>query len=138
MRFLLVFLSFLFIQGTYCQTEVLSFSRLNIDEFYIRLNTETNKLILDVRPYKDFRKEHIPESISVDDRNTLFKLTDTLDFEIFLFVYCDDYSRSLEVCHILQEQGFQNIYMLNGGIPEWKKRKFELSGKKFRFKKRNL
>ncbi len=136
MRFLLIFLSFLFIQDTYCQTDVLSFSRLNIDEFYIRLNTEINKLLLDVRPYKDFKKEHIPGSISVDDKKTLIQLTDTLDLETYLFIYCEENSRSLEVCHIFQEQGFQNIFMLNGGILEWKKRKFELSGKKSRFKKR--
>ena len=138
MRFLLTFLSLLFIQSVYCQPETPSFSQLNIDEFYIRLNTEIDKLILDVRPYRDFKKEHIPKSISIDNRKILFKLTDTLDLEIYLFIYCDDYSRSLEVCQILQELGFQNIYMLNGGIIEWKKRKFELYLKKSRLKKRNL
>ena len=138
MRFLLTFLSLLFIQSVYCQLETPSFSQLNIDEFYIRLNTEIDKLILDVRPYRDFKKEHIPKSISIDNRKILFKLTDTLDLEIYLFIYCDDYSRSLEVCQILQELGFQNIYMLNGGIIEWKKRKFELYRKKSRLKKRNL
>lgn len=135
MRFLLTFLSILFIQGVYSQSEMPSFSQLNVDDFYIRLNTEINKLVLDVRPYRDFKKEHVPGSISVDDRKTLNKLTDTLDLEICLFVYCDDYSRSLEVCQMLQEQGFQNIYMLNGGIAEWKKRKFELYRKKSRLKK---
>ncbi|MEA1896052.1 MAG: rhodanese-like domain-containing protein [Bacteroidota bacterium] len=115
-----------------------SFSQLNVEDFYIRLNTETNKLILDVRPYRAFKKEHIPGSISVNDRKTLFTLTDTLDLEIYLFVYCDDYSRSLEVCQILQEQSFQNIYMLNGGFIEWKKRKFEVYQKKSWLKKRNL
>jgi len=138
MRFLLAFLFLLFIQSSYCQTEVPSFSRLNIDEFYIRLNTEINKLILDVRPYKDFRKEHIPGSISIDDKETLIQLTDSLDLETYLFIYCEENSRSLEVCLMLQEQGFQNIYMLNGGILEWKKRKFELSRKKFRLRKRKL
>ncbi len=138
MRFLLTFLSLLFIQSVYCQPETPSFAQLNIDEFYIRLNTEIDKLILDVRPYRDFKKEHIPTSISIDNRKILFKLTDTLDLEIYLFIYCDDYSRSLEVCQILQELGFQNIYMLNGGIIEWKKRKFELYRKKSRLKKRNL
>lgn len=138
MRFLLTFLSFLFIQGVYCQSEMPSFSQLNVEDFYIRLNTETNKLILDVRPYRAFKKEHIPGSISVNDRKTLFTLTDTLDLEIYLFVYCDDYSRSLEVCQILQEQSFQNIYMLNGGFIEWKKRKFEVYQKKSWLKKRNL
>ena len=138
MRFLLTFLSFLFIQGVYCQSETPSFSQLDVEDFYIRLNTETNKLVFDVRPYRDFKKEHIPGSISVNDKKTLFTLTDTLDLEIYLFVYCDENSRSLKVCQILQEQNFQNIYMLNGGIIEWKKRKFELYRKKSRLKKRNL
>ena len=138
MRFLLIFLSLLFIPSAHCQPERPSFSQLNVEDFYIRLNTEINKLILDVRPYRDFKKEHVPGSISVDDRKTLNKLTDTLDLEICLFVYCDDNSRSLEVCQVLQEQGFQNIYMLNGGITEWKKRKFELYRKKSKLKKRNL
>ena len=130
MRYIFIFLSLVFIQKTYCQSEVSSFSRLNIDEFYILLNTETNKHILDVRPYKDFKKEHIPESIPIYDRQVLSQLTDTLDLEISLFIYCAENARSLEVCKILHERGFKNIYMLNGGIFEWKKRKFELSRKK--------
>ena len=138
MRFLLIFLSLLFIPSAHCQPQGLSFSQLNIEDFYIRLNTEINKLILDVRPYRDFKKEHVPGSISVDDKKTLNKLTDTLDLEIYLFVYCNENSRSLEVCQILQEQNFKNIYMLNGGIIEWKKRKFELYKKKSRLKKSNL
>ena len=129
MRLFFIFLSLVFIQKTYCQIETSSFSRLDIDEFYIHLNTETNKHILDVRPYKDFKKEHIPESISIYDKHVLSLLTDTLDLETYLFIYCTDNARSLEVCKILQEQGFKNIYMLNGGIFEWKKRKFELSRK---------
>ena len=135
MRFLLIFLSLLFIPCAYCQPQTPSFSQLNIEDFYIRLNTEINKLILDVRPHRDFKKEHVPGSISVDDRKTLTKLMDTLDLETNLFIYCDDNSRSLEVCQMLQEQGFQNIYMLNGGIIEWKKHKFELYRKKNRLKK---
>ena len=138
MRFLLVFLSLLFIQGAYCQTEMPSFYRLDIDDFYIRLNTEINKLILDVRPSRDYKKEHIPESISVDNKKALVKLTDTLDFETYLFIYCEENSRSLEVCDILQKKGFQNIYMLNGGILEWKKRKFELFRRKTKLKNRTL
>jgi len=127
MRYIFIFFLLIFIQKTYCQSEASSFLRLEIDDFYTQLNTKTNKLVLDVRPYKDFEKEHIPESIPIYDKKVLFQLTDSLDKETDLFIYCTENARSLEVCKILQEQGFKHIHMLNGGISEWKKRKFELS-----------
>jgi len=102
------------------------YSKLNADEFYIKLNSESDKIILDVREIWDFNSYHIPGAVSASDRQRLEILTSGLDREISFFVYCTENSRSKEVCRLLVKKGFRNIYMLTGGIERWEKRGFPI------------
>ncbi|MDX2443951.1 MAG: rhodanese-like domain-containing protein [Bacteroidales bacterium] len=97
--------------------------QLDTDEFYIKLNSTIEKIILDVREEKDFKKERIPLAISAYNQEVLLKLTDTLNHEIPLFIYCEFISRSIEASNLLTEKGFAEIYILEEGFMGWKKKK---------------
>ncbi len=97
--------------------------QLDTDEFYIKLNSTVEKIILDVREEKDFKKERIPMAVSAYNQEVLVNITDTLNHEIPLFIYCEFISRSIEASNLLTEKGFAEIYILEEGFTGWKKKK---------------
>ncbi len=112
------------------QSDSLKIFKLDTDEFYIKLNSTTEKLILDVRELRDFEKERIPNSISASNQQILLGFTDTVDYETPLFLYCDFISRSIDVSEILEKKGFKIIYILEDGFTGWKKKKLPIEKKK--------
>ncbi len=133
MKFLLIFLFLIQFINLYSQVDTsYKFTNLDAVEFYIKLNSVADKIILDVREYKEFRKERIPGAISVSNKQLLDKIKDTLDKEIPLFLYCDDISRSLTVCEFLHENEFLNIFILEDGILGWKEMKLPMDKKKLK------
>jgi len=97
--------------------------QLDTDEFYIKLNSTIEKLILDVREEKDFKKERIPMAVSAYNQEVLLNLTDTLNHEFPLFIYCEFISRSVEASNTLKKKGFTEMYILEEGFTGWKKKK---------------
>ena len=107
---------------------------LESNEFYIKLHQSSSPLLLDVDEYKNYRKERIPGAVSAATDDKLFSLTDTLDREQSIFIYCVHTSRSITVCELLKKRGFSNIFLLVDGITGWKKQ--ELETDKTRIRKR--
>ena len=103
---------------------------LNADEFYIKLNSTPDKLILDVRELKDFKKERIQNAVSASSQQILLTITDTLDHEIPLFIYCDVITRSIEASELLKKKEFVRMYILEEGIIGWKKKKLPVDKKR--------
>ena len=103
---------------------------LNADEFYIKLNSTPEKLILDVRELKDFKKERIQNAVAASNQQVLLTIADTLDHEIPLFIYCDVITRSIEASELLKNKGFVKIYILEEGIIGWKKKKLPVDKKR--------
>ena len=114
------------------QLDSLKIFKLDTDEFYIKLNSYTEKLILDVRELKDFEKERIPYAVSASNQQILLSLTDTIDYEIPIFLYCDFISRSIDAGEILERKGFNKIYILEDGFTGWKKKKLPVERKKLK------
>ena len=112
------------------QSDSLKIFKLDTDEFYIKLNSTTEKLILDVRELKDFEKERIPNAVSASNQQILISLTDSMDYEIPIFLYCDFISRSIDAGKILEKKGFNKIYLLEDGFTGWKKKKLPVERKK--------
>ena len=112
------------------QSDSLKIFKLDTDEFYIKLNSSNEKLILDVRELKDFEKERIPYAFSASNQQILISLTDTMDYEIPIFLYCNFISRSIDAGEILENKGFNKIYILEDGFTGWKKKKLPVERKK--------
>ena len=93
---------------------------LEPDSFYISMHLAVEPLLVDVRPARDYRKERIPDAVSAPRSQKLFRLTDSLDAEHPIYLYCDDESRSGQAAEMLLEKGFSNLIVLKNGLLGWK------------------
>ena len=99
---------------------------LDPHEFYIQMHRFSNHVLIDVRTYGEFRKERITNAILARNSEELFRVSDTLDLEQPLFIYCDVESRSITACELLHDKGFKYLYILEEGIIGWKDRDLEM------------
>lgn len=94
--------------------------QVTVQEFSEKLNTESNKLILDVRTPDEYNSGHIAGSVNIDYFNENFKTeVAKLDKSKTVFVYCRSGGRSAKSAAILNEMGFTNVIDLEGGIGAW-------------------
>lgn len=93
---------------------------LETKEFYIKLHQESTPLLIDVGELKDYRNERINGAIAAPTQEDLLSLTDTLDREQPVFIYCKYISRSITALKLLKNMNFTNIYILENGIIGWK------------------
>jgi rhodanese-related sulfurtransferase len=94
--------------------------RLEATDFYIQSHAHVDGIILDVREFKFFKKSRIHGAINVPNSTILKTVSDTLDRELPIFVYCDGSTRSHTACSLLMEKRFKNVYLLNEGFLSWK------------------
>ena len=111
---------------------------LESNEFYIKLYQSSNPLLLDVGEYKDYRKERIPGAVSAATHDELVSLTDTLDLERPIFIYCIYISRSITASSLINNLGFSNVYVLINGIAGWKELGLETDKKRIRKRKKKV
>ncbi len=78
--------------------------------------------ILDVRTLTEFKNGHIYDAVNmnVDDPSFAIQIQ-SLDKNSPVAVYCRSGIRSLHAAKILEENGFQIIYNLEGGLNQWVK-----------------
>ena len=124
---LLQFAFFLFSHALFSQSDQnRSVIVLDPHQFQIQMNLFENEVLIDVRTYEEFQKERLHKAILASNSKELFSITDTLDLEQPLFIYCDEESRSITACKFLIERGFIHVYFLKDGISGWKKRDLEV------------
>ena len=126
----ILFAGFVSASGQQEQSDTINL--LEPNEFYIKLYQSSNPLLLDVGEYKDYRKERIPGAVLATTYDELFSLTDTLDRERPVFIYCAYISRSITASKLINNLGFSNVYVLINGIAGWKKPGFETDKKRIR------
>ena len=99
------------------------------------MNLKENMVLIDVRTVREFQKERIPNALLADNSKVLSNITDTLDLEQPLFIYCDDEARSSTACNLLIEKGFKNVYLLKEGLIGWKIHNLEIDDSRIRRRK---
>jgi rhodanese-related sulfurtransferase len=98
-----------------CKEEILSPER-----FQRELAAEKG-ILIDVRTPAEFAEEHIDGAINVDVQNEKFITTiDSLDKNKSYFLYCRSGKRSTQAMNLMQDNGFSKLFMLKGGIIEWR------------------
>lgn len=108
--FLLVF--FLFS----CNNIDNNYKEARFSDFY---NSNSNKLLIDVRTPEEFIEKRALESINIDfyDENfndDILKISKEDD----VYIYCRSGRRSELTVRFLLENGFENVYNVNSGIIE--------------------
>lgn len=90
--------------------------------FREKMNTEPEAVLIDVRTPGEFALHALPGAININylGENFLEELNQ-LDTEKTHLVYCRTGRRSIRVCTLMRNGGFDpdRVYNLDGGIADW-------------------
>lgn len=93
---------------------------LNAQEFYNKITSDNNAIILDVRTPQEYSEGHIPDSILIDIYSPKFpnKIAE-LDRNKNYYIYCRSGSRSYHAGVFMLSEGFSSVQHLEDGIISW-------------------
>ncbi|MEA5138903.1 thioredoxin domain-containing protein [Arcicella rigui] len=118
---------------------ILSFANINIslsqvlsaDEFEKKYSEKPNAQLLDVRTSGEYGGGHLPKATNIDYRSPEFiQKISTLDKTKPTFVYCLAGGRSKAAVEVLKQNGFTEVYDLQGGYLKWSAGKKPVEGSK--------
>lgn len=93
-----------------------SYKTVSAKEAHDMISNNEEIVIIDVRSYDEYAKEHIENSINVP----LNHIEDIdLDKDATIIVYCLSGVRSKEASERLISMGYSNVYNIDGGIINW-------------------
>ena len=95
--------------------------RLNPEEAKEILDKDKNVRLIDVREEWENNKAKIKNS-ELMPLSSFVQMSQDLNKEQKIMVYCHHGIRSLQVCNYLEELGFNNLINLEGGIDAWSKK----------------
>lgn len=95
-------------------------SALNPDEYEKQLSHSTTTQLIDVRTPGEFEQGHLKGAVNYDINSADFETKmKSLDKAKPVFVYCLSGGRSSSAAAYLAQQGFKEVYNLEGGILKW-------------------
>jgi thioredoxin 1 len=96
-------------------------TNLSATEFAEKLKAMPTAPLIDVRTPDEFSKGHLINSKNFDwNGNDFDKEIATLDKSNPVFVYCLSGGRSSSAASKMRQDGFKEVYELNGGIMKWR------------------
>jgi len=105
---------------------------LSPEEFYLGIKSADVPLIIDVRTWKEYKKDRIHGARLTESSINLKSVVDSFDVEQPIFVYCDDNQRSTAACSFLSDWGYINVSELAGGMMAWKLASYEIDTEKIK------
>jgi rhodanese-related sulfurtransferase len=104
------------------ETDIKIISVQQANELIEKNDENSEFVILDVRTIEEHETGHIPDSVNINYKSPKFREeVSKLDKEKIYLTYCRSGARSTKSAEIMKELGFQNIYMIDGGIIAWNK-----------------
>lgn len=95
------------------------FLNITVEEAKKLMDSEEDRIILDVRSREEYDQGHIPGAILIPDTEIEAKAADLLpDKEQLILVYCRSGRRSKLAAQSLADLGYTNIREF-GGILDW-------------------
>ncbi|HEV7351403.1 thioredoxin domain-containing protein [Telluribacter sp.] len=95
-------------------------TKLEVAQFSQQLGSTSGAQLLDVRTPAEYTQGHLPQAINMDFRNEAFaKEINNLDKTKPIYVYCLSGGRSAAAAQKLVEQGFKEVYDMQGGYLKW-------------------
>ena len=99
-----------------------------VDEIKRRKDRGDRFTLVDVREESEYAKDHLPSAIhlgkGIIERDIETKVPDT-SAEVVL--YCGGGFRSALAADNLQKMGYTNVVSMDGGIREWREKKYPLT-----------
>jgi rhodanese-related sulfurtransferase len=87
------------------------------------INEKTDLVILDVRTVKEYESGHLEGAINIPVEELSQRLSE-LNPRDEILVYCRTGNRSTTAVKILNSNGFEKLYHMDGGITAWKNEGF--------------
>jgi len=104
------------------ESDITIISVQEANELIEKNNENSEFVILDVRTSEEYSDGHIADSLNIDYKSPNFKEeASKLEKEKIYLTYCRSGRRSAKSAEIMKELGFENIYMIDGGIVAWEK-----------------
>jgi thioredoxin len=104
-----------------CSNGQNSQTNLSATEFAEKIKAMPQAPIIDVRTPEEFEKGHLINSKNIDWNNSNFEEgIAILDKSKPVFVYCLSGGRSSSAASKMRQDGFKQVYELNGGIMKWR------------------
>jgi rhodanese-related sulfurtransferase len=112
-------------QLTKSEQQVVINKKLVATDFKTNIENKSVQLV-DVRTPEEFKAGHIKNAGNINFYDTDFLTQmNKLDKNKPLYIYCRSGGRSGKAAAKLKEQGFKEVYDLQGGILDWEKNNFE-------------
>ena len=108
---------------------------LSPSEFQQLIQAEPNGFFADIRESFEYRSSRIKGFINMPSSGNINIVTDTIDKNRPVFLYCTSNTRGRRVATRFTDKGFERVYCLEGGIRAWEKEGYALDKTKVR--KRN-
>lgn len=98
-----------------------------VDEIKARLDRHDKFVLVDVREDREYDADHIPGAVhlgkGIIERDIEGKYA---DLSTPLVLYCGGGFRSALAADNLQKMGYTNVISMDGGIREWREKKYPL------------
>ncbi len=106
-------------------------TNLNVETFHKAMQ-EKNIQLLDVRTIEEYNSGHIANSLQANwnNKKEFTDRTSHLKKDIPVYTYCVSGYRSGEATKWLLQNGFKEVYNLDGGIVAWKNKGLPTEGQK--------
>ena len=83
---------------------------------------DTDYILVDVRTIEEYESGHIQDAINFDFYSESFqKEILSIDKSSPIILYCRTQNRSTKTANYLKENGYKEIYVMEGGINSWVK-----------------
>lgn len=94
--------------------------KLSVNEFEVKLQQTPGAQVVDVRTPEEFKKNHVKGALNVNINSEEFeKQVAALDKAKPVMVYCLSGGRSAKAAAYMREQGFREVYEMDGGMMQW-------------------
>jgi rhodanese-related sulfurtransferase len=99
-----------------------------VDEVKARLDRGEKPTLIDVREESEFAKDHLPAAVHLG-KGIIERDIETRypDASAELILYCGGGFRSALAADNLQKMGYTNVISMDGGIREWREKRYPLT-----------
>ncbi len=92
---------------------------LSFEEFSNGCKADVGSICIDARTPEEFAQGHLDKAINLNYLSPdLADQLEALDSSLTYYIYCRTSRRSLRICILLKNMGFENIYHLEDGIKD--------------------
>lgn len=91
-------------------------NNLSAEDFKQKMNTGQ---IIDVRSKREYKSGHIINSLNIPVSNFSNNLK-RIHKDKTIFMYCLSNGRATRAANILKKNGYDNVFLLKGGLTRWK------------------